>query len=114
MYKNRVGPKRLDKVDVDNQLPFGRTAGPLACRILRKHDTACGKSRSCSWSSRKCRRRYWYAVTDRGVARLDVAAARFIKRANAPWARRREKIENGVFSAEWRAAQGEVHGEDEQ
>jgi hypothetical protein len=56
----------------------------------------------------------WHAGNDRGVARLDGSAARFIKRANAPWPRRREKIENGVFSAEWRAAQGEVHGEDEQ
>src|SRR5262245_41462521 len=76
------------------------------------------------------------AVTDRGVAKLDATAARFIKRANAPWSRKFagngvEVI--GVFkavdnsrdaggdrewrvlrTAEWRAAQGEVHGEDDQ
>src|SRR5262245_14743701 len=30
----------------------------------------------------------WHAGNDRGVARLDGAAARFIKRANAPWPRK--------------------------
>jgi len=71
---NRIGPKQLlDKGNVDDQPPFGRMAGPFVVVSSASTNAVAVK---------------WHAGNDRGVARLDGAAARSIKQANAPWPRK--------------------------